>query len=65
MTVERTHKRSTYPLALRYKPGTDLARRSPGLARGRFRDAEEAERIRVLCPNAEQLEVVDVREVGT
>lgn len=48
--------------ALAYRPGTDLARRSPGPQRGRFRSAEEAERVRAACANGEQMEVIDIRE---
>lgn len=50
--------------AVRYTPGTILADRFPGIPRGRFKTAEEAENIRQHCPNAEHMEVVDVREVG-
>jgi hypothetical protein len=61
--TERPHRRITYGFAVRYRPGTDLARRYPGLPRGRFRDAEEAENVRAACPNSEFMEVIDVREV--
>lgn len=60
----RSHKRLTYVYAVRYRPDSDLARRFPGLPAGRFKTAEEAENIRQCCPNAEHMEVVDVREVG-
>lgn len=48
--------------ALRYTPGTSLARRFPGVARGRFTTRDMAERIRLACPNAEHMEVVDLKE---
>jgi hypothetical protein len=51
--------------AIRYTPGTDLARRYPGVASGRFKTHEEAENVRAACPNADRMEVVDVREVAT
>jgi hypothetical protein len=61
--TERAHRRITYGFAVRYRRGTDLARRYPGIPRGRFRTAEEAENVRAACPNAEHMEVIDVREV--
>jgi hypothetical protein len=57
-----THKRVMFGYALRYRAGTRLARRSPTIARGRFRTAEIAERVRSHCPHAEHIEVVDIRE---
>lgn len=49
------------PWAIRYRPGTDLARRFPGTPRGRFPTQEVAERIRAACANAEHMEVINVR----
>lgn len=56
--------RRVYLFGLRYIPGTRLARRYPGLARGQFKTPEIAERVRQACVNAEQIEVVDVREAS-
>lgn len=61
MNDDRAHRRSTYGYALRYTPGTDLARRFPAPPRGRFRSRDEAERIRAACPNADRMQVIDVR----
>ena len=49
-----------FRFALRYIPGTSLAHRFPGVARGRFRTRAEAERVRAACVNAEHIEVVDL-----
>lgn len=57
----RSHKRITYVYALRYTPGTDLARRFPRQPEGRFKTTDEAERVRAACPNASDIEVIDVR----
>ena len=50
-----------YFYALRYRPGTLLAARFPGIPRGRYRTVEEAENVRQHCVNAEHMEVVDIR----
>lgn len=53
---------TAFPYAIRYTPGTDLARRFPGVARGRYKTREIAENIRRHCPNAEHMEVVNVHD---
>ena len=53
-----------FRFALRYTPGTNLARRFPGVARGRFRTRAEAERVRAACVNAAHIEVVDLLPPG-
>jgi len=53
--------------AVRYRPGTDLARRFP-TTRCPWRGPgiptrEAAEEVRAACPNAESMEVYEVKEV--
>lgn len=45
--------------ALRYRPGTELARNSPP-SRGRYKTRAEAEALRDACMHADQIEVVDL-----
>ena len=49
---------------IRYRPGTDLARRFPTIrypAASGYATRERAEEIRAACPNAEHMEVVEVQ----
>lgn len=62
--MKERSRRNTYFFALRYIPGSRLAARFPGIARGRFRTRREAENVRAACKNADQIEVVDVREAS-
>jgi hypothetical protein len=57
-------RRAVSIYAIRYTPGTDLARRYPELPRARYKSREDAERVRGHCVNAEHMEVVDVRDVS-
>ena len=50
---------------IRYRPGTDLARRFPTTrypARATFASREEAEAVRAACPNGEAMDVVELNE---
>ncbi len=45
---------------LRYRPDTDLGRRFPAWTIATWATREDAERVRLACPNAEKIEVVEV-----
>lgn len=47
--------------AIRYKPGTDLARRWPNPSHS-FRTREAADAVRHYCANAEHMETVEVED---
>jgi len=49
------------PYAIRYKPGTDLARRFPNPSHP-FKTRETAEAVRHYCINAEHMETVEVED---
>lgn len=54
------HRRAKFAYALRYRPGSRMARRRSGPAKGRFSLAD-AENLRTHCQHADQIEVVRVR----
>lgn len=59
MTVDRMpHRRLLRVWALRYIPGSHLARLHPETPRGWFTSRAQAERVRAACPNAGDIEVV-------
>ena len=58
-TPLKPHHRWLHVYALRYTPGSELARRTPETGAGRFTLAE-AERVRAACVHASEIEIVDV-----